>query len=180
MMKSFENLQVWVVWPTWPEFGPPSPLELKWPAWPLWEEASWLTQGWGSVLPVGAEEACIMWELRRTLMARPATGTNLLLPMLAEGEGVNSLSMAGCEAAGPSGPFVSACLARTHLLSPPACPPGHRPRPAHARACPPARTHQHVIPPVQPLLAADHVCCQPAETCISISSDTCNPPAARR
>ncbi|KAL5992889.1 hypothetical protein ACLOJK_013808 [Asimina triloba] len=128
-MKPFKNLQVWVVWPVWPELGPPGPLELKL----LWEEASWLTYGWASVLLVGAEAASIMWELGRTLMVRPATGTNLLLPMLAAGEGVNGLSMAGCEAASPSGPSVSATSV--------SCSPRR----------PFARTHQP--PPVQPLLA---------------------------
>ncbi|KAL6009961.1 hypothetical protein ACLOJK_000392 [Asimina triloba] len=75
-MKPFENLQVWVVWPawpTWPELGPPGPLELK-----CGEEAAGGHARLGSVLPVGAEAACIMWEHGRMLMARPATGTELL------------------------------------------------------------------------------------------------------
>ncbi|KAL5973585.1 hypothetical protein ACLOJK_030238 [Asimina triloba] len=51
MIKPFENLQVWVIWPAWPEISPPGPLELK-----CGEEAA------GGHAKLGV--ACIMWEMR--------------------------------------------------------------------------------------------------------------------
>ncbi|KAL5979693.1 hypothetical protein ACLOJK_019604 [Asimina triloba] len=146
MMKPLANLQVWVVRPAWPELGPPGPLELSFCS--LWEEASWLTHGWGSVLPVGAKAACFMWELRRTLMARPATGTNLLLPMLAEGDGAMKLL---ARLARPC-PRPASPAARDARLPEPT---NHRqPSPATAR---PAAAG----PPVQPLPARSSSRCQP-------------------
>ncbi|KAL6006850.1 hypothetical protein ACLOJK_032346 [Asimina triloba] len=57
MMKPSENLRVWVAWPAWPEIGPPGPLELN-----CGKEVVWPRLAGGSVLPVGAEMACIVWD----------------------------------------------------------------------------------------------------------------------